>query len=216
VTTTTRILAAAGLLALTWSAPALANEPSDLAVELLAQLSTWVVTHANGIVSTAYERAPVLMIVLAAMLILPVTALAMLLVQSMKLRARKQAGNRTTDTQPVAMPRAQPSARLIGADGRYIRLPSSKDVIRLGRHENNDIRLGHASIHRHHAVIHANAAAYAITDVSGISGNGLHVNGQRIHATDLAAGDVITIGDLSLTFEFQSQPTRVPSHLSQI
>jgi hypothetical protein len=206
-----------GLIVLVWSAPARAEEPMGVAVELLAQLSAWVVSHANGIVSTAYERAPVLMTVLAALLILPVTALAMLLVQSMKLRARNQSAVRTPAPRPLAMPRAQPSARLIGPDGQSIRLPASKDVIRLGRHETNDIRLAHASIHRHHAVIHhADDAAYAITDVSGISGNGLHINGQRIHASNLVAGDVITLGDVSLTFEFLSQQPRVPSQSSQI
>jgi pSer/pThr/pTyr-binding forkhead associated (FHA) protein len=75
-------------------------------------------------------------------------------------------------------------------------------LIRIGRHEDNDIRLPDWSVHRHHAVIERTPdQAFVIADVSGKDGSGLRVNGERTARARLADGDVIELGRAKLRFE---------------
>jgi hypothetical protein len=76
------------------------------------------------------------------------------------------------------------------------------DMIRIGRHGDNDIRLADWSVHRHHAVIERTPdAAFVIADVSGRDGSGVRVNGERTARVQLADGDVIELGRARLRFE---------------
>ncbi|MBA3943671.1 MAG: protein kinase [Herpetosiphonaceae bacterium] len=64
-----------------------------------------------------------------------------------------------------------------------------------------DYDRGHAS--RRHAVIERRGAQFVLTDVGSI--NGTILNGKRIsphHAYPLQAGDIITIGDVKMQFEW--------------
>jgi pSer/pThr/pTyr-binding forkhead associated (FHA) protein len=75
-------------------------------------------------------------------------------------------------------------------------------VIRIGRHADNDVRLSDRSVHRHHAVIERTPdEAFVIRDVSGKDGNGVRVNGERTERAKLADGDVIELGRAKLRFE---------------
>jgi pSer/pThr/pTyr-binding forkhead associated (FHA) protein len=81
-------------------------------------------------------------------------------------------------------------------------MPLAGQVIRIGRHADNDIRLADASVHRYHAVIQRTAEeAFVITDVSGKDGNGVRVNGERLERAHLSDGDVIELGRARLKFE---------------
>lgn len=81
-------------------------------------------------------------------------------------------------------------------------MPLSGQVIRIGRHQDNDIRLADTSVHRYHAVIQRTPEeAFVITDVSGKAGNGVRVNGQRLEHAMLSDGDVIELGRARLKFE---------------
>lgn len=194
---------------ITGTSAARAETPTDFAVELIAQVSSWVTTHANGILTSAYDRAPVLVTVLAAMLILPVTALALLLVQAMRLKSRMQLLPVTgAGRSIIAEPGATTTAHLRDAFGWDVPLPRQKASIRIGRHEDNDVRLPFASVHRHHAVIHRLAdGSHSITDVSGTNGNGIVINGRRATDARLADGDHIQIGDAALTFVVAPHPS---------
>ena len=86
-----------------------------------------------------------------------------------------------------------------GGDGT---LPLAGQTIRIGRHQDNDIRLPDTSVHRYHAVIEQTPdEAFVITDLSGTDGNGIRVNGERLARAQLADGDVIELGRTRLKFE---------------
>jgi FHA domain len=89
----------------------------------------------------------------------------------------------------------------IGADADVHRIDSS--MIRIGRHEENDIRLVSQTVHRYHAVLHRTSEQkFVITDLSGPQGNGVVVNAERVDQAALAAGDLIELGDVRLRFRF--------------
>jgi pSer/pThr/pTyr-binding forkhead associated (FHA) protein len=90
-------------------------------------------------------------------------------------------------------------------------LPPALALVRIGRHDDNDIRLDQSTVHRHHALIHRTPTAdFIITDVSGQAGNGVVVNGQRLAETRLKSGDTIYLGEAALIFE-----STLPAYLSQ-
>jgi pSer/pThr/pTyr-binding forkhead associated (FHA) protein len=80
-------------------------------------------------------------------------------------------------------------------------LPVRGSMVRIGRHEENDICLSSKSVHRYHAVMQLTGdQEYTITDISGLDGNGVFVNAERIDNTTLQNGDLIELGDVKLRF----------------
>ena len=87
-------------------------------------------------------------------------------------------------------------------DGAAGTLALAGQMIRIGRHRDNDIRLPDTSVHRYHAVIeHTPDEEFVITDLSGKDGNGVRINGARLPRARLADGDVIELGRTRLKFE---------------
>jgi class 3 adenylate cyclase/tetratricopeptide (TPR) repeat protein len=71
---------------------------------------------------------------------------------------------------------------------------------RIGRGEQNDVRLDDASVSRDHALIRRVDGVYVISDLD--SANGTFVNDQRVHAPrPLAKGDRIRLADITFTFD---------------
>jgi hypothetical protein len=86
-----------------------------------------------------------------------------------------------------------------GGKGRCCAIP--RDMLRIGRENDNDIRIPNASVHRYHAAIHReDYNDWHITDLSGLEGNGLIVNGRRCCQARLSDGDVIQLGPGRLRF----------------
>ena len=157
----------------------------------------------------AYAHAPALMLGLGFLLVAPIVALA-----GLALRARPLDGDRTLrlrdgagDVEPidertrsVRVP-ARPSVAWIeveGAPGRRWRVGNT--LVRVGREEDNDIRLEARTVHRYHAVVHRSAEQnYLVTDLSG-RGNGVRVNGRPVREARLDDGDRIGIGGETLRF----------------
>jgi FHA domain len=82
------------------------------------------------------------------------------------------------------------------------------NMIRIGRHEENDIQLLSPTVHRYHAIVHRTPErSYIITDLSGPAGNGVFVNSERVDHAGLAAGDLIELGDVRLRFRFGEAQT---------
>ena len=76
-----------------------------------------------------------------------------------------------------------------------------RDMLRIGREDDNDIRIPSQAVHRYHAAIHREVLGdWHITDLSGIEGNGIAVNGQRCGDARLHDGDVIELGPGRLRF----------------
>jgi FHA domain len=162
-----------------------------------------------------YERAPVLMLVLSALFVLPLVAVISFLAQRVaRSKARRAAlrvaqrrataeadwtRERLSGTTIAAWP-SQAWLTIEGSPNGTVRLAGQ--TFRIGRHEDNDIRLTDSSVHRYHAVIERTPEeAFVITDVSGKEGNGVRVNGERTAKARLADGDVIELGRAKLKFE---------------
>lgn len=75
-----------------------------------------------------------------------------------------------------------------------------RDMLRIGREEDNDIRIASNSVHRYHAAIHReDFGDYRIIDLTGDNGSIL-LNGQRCEHAVLKDGDVIELGSGRLRF----------------
>jgi len=71
--------------------------------------------------------------------------------------------------------------------------------LRIGRGEQNDLRLNDASVSRYHAFLRRVDGRYLLSDVG--SQNGTFVNGRQVHAPSaLESGDRIRAGTTELTF----------------
>ena len=83
-------------------------------------------------------------------------------------------------------------------------VPLRQDLLRIGRHQENDIRLEDKTVHRYHALLHRSPDGdFLIRDLSGHAGNGVYVNGARIEQTALRPGDLVELGAVRLRFQQQ-------------
>lgn len=82
----------------------------------------------------------------------------------------------------------------------------SGDTLSIGRQEDNDIVIPETSVSRRHAGIESEGDAFFLTDYQ--SRNGSFVNGQLVIFRKLAHGDVITIGNQSMTFSYREDEKR--------
>jgi pSer/pThr/pTyr-binding forkhead associated (FHA) protein len=93
-------------------------------------------------------------------------------------------------------------AWLVVGDGGGQTLPLALQATRIGRHQDNDVRLVDPSVHRYHAVIERTSGdEFVITDLTGKEGNGVRINGERHERAHLVDGDVIELGRTRLKFE---------------
>jgi len=182
--------------------------------ERALEFLTSSLAHGRALIEAAYQRAPVFVIILSALLLLPVVALASFVVQRAARRksqraaisamARKAESTQWPGEVPVgrSIPVRQHEAWLIVGDGGSEMLPLAGQVTRIGRHHDNDIRLPDSSVHRYHAVIERMSdEEFVITDLSGKEGNGVRINGERLERAHLVDGDIIELGRTRLKFE---------------
>ena len=154
--------------------------------------------RAPGLLQNALAKVPALVLVLVALPLLPALALVAALA-----RSRRGAGMRTARPEASPTPSAAwPQRAWVAVAGEGLSWhPISGEMLRIGRHPDNDLWLAEESVHRYHAVIqHGEDGAYSITDVSGPSGNGLKLNAAKVNHARLANGDVIELGRARLTF----------------
>jgi hypothetical protein len=170
--------------------------------------------RARALLQLGYARAPALVIALCAFVVLPAAALVSFLMQAAAGRRAQRAAIRAAqlragDAEPTPelstdaeIPLWTQGAWLTveGQDAGTLALDSR--LVRIGRHQDNDIRLADTAVHRYHAVIERTSEeAFVITDLSGEDGNGVRINGARLPRAQLADGDVIEIGRTRLKFE---------------
>jgi hypothetical protein len=86
--------------------------------------------------------------------------------------------------------------RLVGTDGRPYTIAIGSTII--GRGEAAQVRIADVGISRQHARVDFDGARVVITDLG--STNGTAVNGTRVNAAALQAGDVVQLGTTTLTF----------------
>lgn len=94
------------------------------------------------------------------------------------------------------IPVDDPDAWLEGPDGHHHMLKGGVSTI--GRLSDSDIVIDDQNVSRRHAELHAVGDSYELVDLG--STNGSKVNGQRIERRQLADGDQVTFGAVSLRF----------------
>jgi hypothetical protein len=184
---------------------------------LVESLGPWL-GHLLDLIAGAYERAPVLVLALSALLILPAAALISLAAHTGRRRVSRELALRAVeraprteeaaavnempelDTAPGSAPQLQAWLTVEGRSGGPV--PLAGHLIRIGRQDDNDIRLADRTVYRHHAVIQRTAdESFTIKDISGQEGSGVRVNGEAKAEARLSDGDVIELGRTRLKFE---------------
>lgn len=82
--------------------------------------------------------------------------------------------------------------------GDVRRLKLETTSITIGRHPSNVVRLADKDSSRRHCVVECEAGVWRIRDLG--SRNGIRVNGRRCVVSDLATGDEIRLGGVSIRF----------------
>lgn len=185
-----------------YSMPAQAMNGSDVlsAAQSTAQL-------VQDLIVRGYRVAPALMLGLGLLALMPVIALLSPLVSRAHraddaTRRHKghdpDDGKTAIDGDAVGVP-AHAFLEVVG--GSQTRFAILRDMMRIGREDDNDIRIPSNAVHRYHAAIHREYMQdWHITDLSGTDGNGIRVNGQRCSDACLHDGDVIELGPGRLRF----------------
>jgi FHA domain len=210
-------IAVACVAAIVFANPAAAAVALSLTLNTFALASSaWAFSHQWAIEN--YSRTPALMVGLAALLLLPPLALASGLVARMALPrpGRTPSGGRidavsrgqkhsATPDHPsnMAWPREawltleqQPGNH---QPGLYRSMP--RELLSIGRGEDNDLVLDAATVHRYHAVIQRTPdALFLIKDLGGPGGNGVIVNDERVTEAHLLDADRIRLGAVTLVF----------------
>ncbi len=192
-----------------------------------------VLERVREFLAESYQREPALMIALALVFVLsPIISVLLFVSQSAKKaivqrktrrgeslkQAMQAAGSTTATTEPggAAFWNAEAALEFIDAD--YDPLPLHGRMLRIGRHEENDVRLADKTVHRHHAVLQLNGEqGYTITDLSGTEGNGVLVNSERVTQARLRDGDIIELGAVKLRFALnRGQTSGRPAGQTQV
>ncbi len=164
-------------------------------------LNDLIVLLSHGL-DAGYREAPALMVGLAAVVVIPLFALAGVVIN--RLLARSYASAGLSSMSPASESGLEwPRDAWITIEGEVPhRRPFASQMLNIGREDDNDVQIEHASVHRHHALLHrANDALYYVRDLSGEAGNGIKVNGRRVTEQALMDGDRIEVGAVGVRFE---------------
>jgi hypothetical protein len=182
----------------------LATSDASTAGEILTtaqDFAMFTATNVSTLIERGYNAAPALMLGLAAALSIPLLATAGSITRhSQRTRAATQRYSGRHD----AAINEQISGEAIGVSshafveivgGSQARFAILRDMFRIGREDDNDMRIPSAAVHRYHAAIYReDLGDWFVADLSGIEGNGIAVNGKRCAETQLHDGDVIDLG----------------------
>lgn len=175
------------------------------AVSALAQLDR-AVAFTTDAIARGYRTAPALMLGLAMLAAIPALAVAV--------RVRALLLRPADATRRVSRMFARQGENISGAQGTLAgkafleavdadgtRFAIARDMLRIGREDDNDIRIPSAAVHRYHAaILRETFGGYRITDLSGRDGTGIVINGKRCNDACLEDGDVIELGPGRLRF----------------
>ena len=91
-----------------------------------------------------------------------------------------------------------PNLYVVTNDGQIFNFPISKDTVRIGRSNDNDLIFADNTVSRYHTEIQKRKNDYILADLG--SYNGTRLNGKSIQKVLLEHGDKIQIGSSKLTF----------------
>ena len=191
-----------------------ASAGADLTTaEKIAKTGEFVFFSVEEAIVSGYRAAPALMLGLAMLLVVPLLAISTRMV--LWLRRQPEKSRRGHKSGPVdgeegvvmAAPQREEAYPLSGhafleivgaANARFALL---RDMLRIGREDDNDIRIASDRVHRYHAaILREDIGCYRITDLSGHGGTGVIVNGEPCSGARLRDGDVIDLGPGRLKF----------------
>jgi len=202
------------MLAVSADLPLLADAVWPIAMrasDVGGELQKWVMD--------SFQRAPALVLGLAALLTLPPLAVLGWLFGLGRRKATPRSGGERTvairrERGPLLAGKPPPPERrttagpiwpteswleTTGAEASRHRIGNA--VIRIGREADNEICLPQKTVHRYHAAVHRTSdAEVLITDLASADGNGVIVNGKRVREARLENGDVIRLGEAELIF----------------
>ena len=143
------------------------------------------------------------MVGLAAVVVIPLFALAGVVINRLLLRRRDASTVLSSMSSANEVGLEWPRDAWITIEGEIPhRRPFASQMLNIGREDDNDVQIQHESVHRHHALLHrANDALYYVRDLSGEAGNGIKVNGRRVTEQALMDGDRIEVGAVGVRFE---------------
>lgn len=98
---------------------------------------------------------------------------------------------------------------VVHVDGRQSEVPLNKPVHVLGRATDCSLRIPSGKVSRHHCEITVNDGKVAVRDLG--SSNGTYVNRRRITQTELAAGDMVCVGDFVFVLRVDGKPSIIDS-----
>jgi pSer/pThr/pTyr-binding forkhead associated (FHA) protein len=101
-----------------------------------------------------------------------------------------------------------PNIQIINIDGRISNFPILKDIIVIGRGNENDLVLPDQSVSRNHVRINKIDTGFFLTDLGSF--NGTKVNGKSIQNIRLKNNDQIKIGKILLKFSSGEKPAKSP------
>lgn len=185
-----------------WASPANAGVTEMLDRLLGPDVATAWTTSTDWI-RERYQEAPELVLGIGAALVLPLVAtvgLALNLLFGRRGSATEGDRRRAMRTIPPSSWRKSGQIEVVDPSGS-VRFDIAHDLVRIGRADDNDIRLAHNTVHRYHAVVEKSPEmAFTIVDLSGGVGNGVRVRGVPVTQARLADGDEFEVGKVSLRF----------------
>ena len=162
---------------------------------------------AGTLVSDGYRAAPALMLGVVVATVLPLLTMFMKISEPFRRSAeatRRYRPGRNEKFDAEVADTLGSRNRLpfveIESKGAKTRCAIPRDMLRIGREHDNDIRISSRSVHRYHAAIHRDSDDWHITDLTGVESNGLIVNGRRCCEARLNDGDLIELGPGKLRF----------------
>lgn len=158
-------------------------------------------------ITRGYDLVPALMLGLALLAVVPMIAIISPIVfhlsqpeaATRRYRPRSVEDGAANFIGNVATGSASAYVEVVGGGGQ--RFSIERDMLRIGREDDNDIRIPSQDVHRYHAAIYRqHLNDWHIADLSGFSGNGIRVNGRACRDVCLADGDIIELGPGRLKF----------------
>jgi hypothetical protein len=165
--------------------PIVANAPLDSAIEIareaVARLQRWIVT--------GYAKRPAVMLGLGGVFVLPLLVLlGFLLYRS---RSPREVFADTVTVGPGSLL----AARIEVEGAGTVELSSDRNLVQIGRQDDNDICIRDETVSRYHAVIERSGeGSLTIIDVSSPDGGGLRINGEPMVQAVLSVGDMVELG----------------------
>ncbi len=182
-------------------------DPSPGALERLGAWGRDWLDAGAASARASYERRPTVSLALGVLTILPAALLG-----GIVLRWRQR---RALDARAARIVIAESATELLGRSPSFReeahialmqpargRLDLGRDLLRIGREDDNDLRLPGADVERYHAIIErASPREFVLHDVSGPDGAGVLLNGARVAFACLKHGDIIEVGAVRARFE---------------